>query len=67
MFHHEVCRVWGTYFIKWWAILEGYEKIVLQFSHEAREFFPELLDTWEAPKADKKLKTSKASNEFRGE
>ena len=45
----------------------GYEKIVLQFSHEAREFFPELLDTWEAPKADKKLITSKASNEFRGE
>ncbi|MBT4792727.1 MAG: hypothetical protein HON90_14225 [Halobacteriovoraceae bacterium] len=35
----------------WWATLEGYEKIVLQFSHEAREFFPELLDTWEAPKA----------------
>jgi hypothetical protein len=35
---------------KWWAMLGTDEKTVLQFSHEVREFFPELLDTWEPPK-----------------
>ena len=49
---------------KWWAILGGYEKIVLQFSREAREFFPELLDTWEPPKTNSSDRISTLENTF---
>ncbi len=53
--------------VSWWTTLGGYEKIVLQFSHEAREFFPELLDTWEPSKTKKSEKASTLSNEYTGE
>lgn len=59
---------------KWWAIVTADETFVLQISHEAREFFPEILGTWNDPFSPKTAKEtqkissltkSKMENNFR--
>lgn len=49
----------------WWAILGMDETFVLQFSFEARQFFPEILGTWQPPKALETQQKGKIKNASR--